>query len=286
MNLNNAVIDPRALHLMLREENLTVLDASYGMGGAPPRLYWQNARIGNAQFFDIDAVADQSTLLPHMLPAQEMFAAAVAAMGISNGDRVVIYDQTGITMAAARAWWMFRVFGHDNVAVLNGGLPAWQAAGLPMTTTPPRGPDAPGIFTAAFRPQLVRGKADMIAALARPESRIVDARAPQRFTGAAPEPRPGLRSGHIPTSINLPFNTLLDPATGRLKDEDALADATAHLSTETEIISTCGSGVTACVLALALHTLGRTDVAVYDGSWVEWGATDAGTPVDSGPAKV
>ena len=286
MNLNHALIEPLALNLMLREQNLVVLDATYGMGGTPPRTAWKALRIGNAQFFDIDAVADPLSLLPHMLPSADDFAAAVAAMGVSNDDRVVIYDQSGIAMAAARAWWMFRVFGHDNVAVLNGGLPAWRTANLPVSTIPPHPPESPGHFKATFRPELVRSKADVIAALSRPEIKIVDARSPERFMGTSAEPRPGLRSGRIPTSSNVPYMSLIDPVTGRMKDEGSLTAATESLATQPEIISTCGSGVTACVLALAMHTLGRTDVAVYDGSWVEWGAADAGTPVDSGPLKV
>jgi thiosulfate/3-mercaptopyruvate sulfurtransferase len=286
MNLNHALIEPLALNLMLREENLVVLDATYGMGGTPPRNAWKAMRIGNAQFFDIDVVADPLSLLPHMLPSPDDFAAAVAAMGVSNDDRVVIYDQTGIAMAAARAWWMFRVFGHDNVAVLNGGLPAWRAANLPLSTIPPHPPEAPGTFKATFRPELVRNKSDVIAALSQPDIQIVDARSPERFMGTSAEPRPGLRSGRIPTSSNVPYMSLIDPVTNRMKDADNLATATESLAAKPQIISSCGSGVTACVLALALHTLGRADVAVYDGSWVEWGSADAGTPVDSGPVKV
>jgi thiosulfate/3-mercaptopyruvate sulfurtransferase len=189
-------------------------------------------------------------------------------------------------MAAARVWWMFRVFGHENVAVLNGGLPAWRVAGLPVISTPPHPPEKTGRFTPRFRPELVRAKEDVMAALSRPEKLIVDARATDRFTGAVAEPRPGLRAGHIPGSINLPFVNLIDPVTGRMRPEDQLEPDLQAIAAYPEIISTCGSGVTACVLALALHSLGRTDVAVYDGSWVEWGEAYAGTPVDSGPSKV
>lgn len=286
MTLNHALIEPAALHTMLSEDNLVILDASYGMGGVPPRLYWENARIGNAAFFDIDDIADRASSLPHMLPTPANFAAAVSALGIGNDTRVVIYDQTGIAMAAARAWWMFRIFGHDNVTVLNGGLPAWQHDGRPLTTTPPRPMSPNADFKATFRPELVRDKATVMTALPNNAVHIVDARAAVRFEGAAPEPRPGLRAGHMPGAVNLPFVSLLDPVTGRLLDRDALTAATAPLAAAPEIISTCGSGVTACVLALALHTLGRSDVAVYDGSWVEWGAEDAGTPVESNFLKV
>lgn len=283
-----ALIEPVALSFLLVQDDVVVLDGSYAIGsaGETPYASWQAARIGQARFFDIDAIADRDSLLPHMLPAPAQFAEAVAAMGISNKTRIVVYDQTGMAMAAARVWWMFRVFGHTNISVLNGGLPAWRAAGLPLTTTPPRPVETPGTFTATFRPELVRAKAEIQAALAQPEIAIIDARSAERFAGIAPEPRPGLRAGHIPGSMNYPFPSLLDPVSGRMQDEDTLQHALRDVATAPAIISTCGSGVTACVLALALHTLGRENVAVYDGSWTEWGDAAAGTPVAAGAAKV
>lgn len=276
-----ALIEPEELLALLNAEdgNLRLLDATYAMGGpVDPRQVHAACHIGNARFFDIDEVADQDSDLPHMLPDPASFAAAVAALGISNDDTVVIYDQDGLAFAAARAWWMFRVFGHDRVRVLNGGLPWWRAQGYPVNDTPVT--PAPGHFKAALRPELVKSKEDVLQATTQPDIQIIDARAAARFGGTMPEPRAGLRAGHIPGSRNLPYTMVVDGTTGRLKERSELESLLKDFQQKPAIAS-CGSGVTACVLALAFHTTGKADVAIYDGSWSEWGRAAAGTPVST-----
>jgi thiosulfate/3-mercaptopyruvate sulfurtransferase len=222
-------------------------------------------------FFDIDDVAELGTSLPHMIPSPERFAAKMAERGIGNGDRVVVYDAVGLS-SAGRAWWMLRLFGHDNVALLNGGLPRWKEEGRPVETAPPKIP--PRQFLARFRPELVRDKAVLVADLGVHREQVVDARAAGRFEGTAPETWPGRRQGHIPGSRNLPFTEVLDPATGRLLAGAALQGAfdRAGIDPLAPTVASCGSGVTACVLALALARAGNRDVRVYDGAWAEWGS--------------
>lgn len=273
MVASDALIEPGALYDLLRQNGtVRTVDASFAMPGSipGPKDVFDRKRIGDAVFFDIDRIADPHTDLPHMLPSPAAFEDAVSGMGIGNDDLLVIYDQTGIAMAAARVWWTFRVFGHDNVRVLNGGLPGWEAAGYPVNTAPPR-PPSPSTFKARFRPGLVSTLQDVQHATSEKDSLILDARSPQRFSGTMPEPRPGLRSGHIPGSVNLPFTNLLDPSGHRLKSKDALEKEFQPFGDSTPLIASCGSGVTACVIALAACRIGRRDVSVYDGSWAEWG---------------
>jgi thiosulfate/3-mercaptopyruvate sulfurtransferase len=236
--------------------------------------------IPGAQRFDINDVADPNDPLPHTLPSPELFAQKVSALGVSNTTKIVVYDVYGL-QSAARVWWMFRVFGHDNVAVLNGGMPHWENQGKPVTDSPTPPRDR-GNFTSSFRPQLVRNRQDLLKNIESQAEQVADARANGRFKGTDPEPRAGMRSGHIPGSVSLPFTQLLGPDKMLLPADDirSIIDA-ASVDLTKPLVTSCGSGVTACVLALGCHLLGKDDVAIYDGSWSEWGGRDD-TPVQQG----
>ncbi|MBM3518380.1 MAG: 3-mercaptopyruvate sulfurtransferase [Alphaproteobacteria bacterium] len=241
------------------------------------RAEYAAGHIPGALFFDIDAIADRTTGLPHMLPSPADFAAAAGAMGIANDDPVVVYDGAGL-FSAPRVWWTFRVFGHADVAVLDGGLPKWRAEGRPTTTTVP-GP-APRAYRARYDSGLVRALGDMRANLASRREQVLDARSGGRFAGVEPEPRPGLRDGHIPGSRNLPFGDLIDAGRGTLLPAAGLRRrfTEAGIDLARPVVTTCGSGISAAVLALGLRVLG-TGAAVYDGSWAEWGSR-SDTPVE------
>ena len=253
--------------------NIRVLDASWYMPAQnrDAKAEFADAHIPGAVFFDIDAIADTASPLPHMLPIPQNFAKAVGSLGIDNDDTVVVYDGAGI-FSAPRVWWTFRVFGHDNIAVLDGGLPKWRREGRPLEsrTVKPHGIS----FAASFRPELVRDYAAMLSNLQTRAAGVLDARGPGRFTGAEPEPRPGLKGGHIPGSRNLPYQTLVDPASGTMRPVSELAEifTAAGIDPNQPVITSCGSGLTAAILALGLFLIGREDAAVYDGSWSEWGA--------------
>ena len=259
--------------------DLRVLDGTWHMPQLKrdPRAEFAQAHIPGAAFFDIDAIADHSTTLPHMLPDAATFARAVGALGVGSGDRVVVYDVRGV-ISAARVWWTLRAFGHDAVAVLDGGLRKWRAEGRPVETGAPA--PAARAFKATARPELVRDLAAMRANIASRAAQVLDARSAGRFAGTEPEPRAGLRGGHIPGSLNLPYDSLYR-ADGTLKPPGELRAALqgAGLDLARAVVTTCGSGVTASVLALALYLVGRRDVAVYDGSWSEWGGRPD-TPVE------
>lgn len=283
----NTIVSTAWLADHLDDPDVRIVDASYHLPGTnrDAMAEFVEARIPGAVFFDVDDIAAPESKapggLPHMLPPAGLFAERMAALGIGNDSFVVCYDVHGL-MSAARAWWMLRAFGHDGVAVLDGGLPAWKAEGRPLETgvaTPP----APARFTPHPRPALVRSKAEVLAGTV---GTVIDARARERFEGTAPEPRPGLRGGHIPGALNLPFGELLDPATKTLlpPEEIAARFAAAGLPESGPVTASCGSGITACVLALGLHRIGREDAAVYDGSWAEWGMP-GDTPVETGPAR-
>ena len=269
----------------LGDPRVRILDASYKMPGMTPtaREEYAGGHIPGAVFFDIDDVAQPGTTLPHMIPSPELFARKMEERGIGDGHRVVVYDTVGLS-SAGRAWWMLRLYGHDDVALLDGGLPKWKAEGRPLETAAPS-PAAGRHFTPHFDPALVRDKQALLANLGGRREQVVDARAAGRFEGTAAETWPGRRSGHIPGSRNLPFDRVTDPSTRQLRDADSLRALfrDAGVSLDRPIVTSCGSGVTACAVAFALHLIGHPGAAVYDGSWSEWGLP-GDTPVETGPA--
>jgi thiosulfate/3-mercaptopyruvate sulfurtransferase len=256
----------------LSDPDLRILDASWHMpaAGRDARAEHAAAHIPGTRFFDIDAISDSRSTLPHMAPTPEHFTAAVRALGIGDGQQVVIYDDSEVR-SAARAWWTFRLMGIRRVAVLDGGLAKWRAEGRPLDNAAPQIRDRH--LTAIRQPALVRDVTQVAEAAKLGAASIVDARASARFRGEAPEPRPGLRSGHIPGARNLPFGQLF-AADGTMLPPDQLRAAfqAAGVDLTGPVITTCGSGVTAAVLSLALARIGHRDNALYDGSWTEWGS--------------
>jgi len=269
----------------LSDPHVRVVDGSFKLPGITPtaREDYDRAHIPGAVFFDIDDICEPGTSLPHMIPTPELFAQKVGALGIGDDDRVVVYDSAGLS-SAGRAWWMLRMFGHHDVAVLDGGLPKWRAEGRPLDAALPT--RQPRRFTARFDPSLVRDKRALIENLATRREQVIDARAAGRFDGTAPEPRAGMRSGHIPGSRNVPYELVTDPQTRQLKSAGELAGLfrDAGVALNRPVVTSCGSGVTACALAFALHLIGHPGAAVYDGSWSEWGLP-GDTPVETGPAR-
>ncbi len=241
------------------------------------------AHLPGARYFDIDEVADIDTDLPHMVPTPGRFAKLMAAMGISNTTRIVFYDQKGLA-SAARGWWLMGLFGHDNAAVLDGGLPKWVREGRSVEAGAAAVP-APGVFKPDYRATRLRGVGDIIANVTSQAELVVDARAAGRFTGATPEPRAGMRSGHMPGAANLPYTDLLN-ADGTFKPVADLRArfAAAGVDGARPVVTSCGSGVTACILTMGLRLAGLPEGAVYDGSWTEWGGradTAVESPVES-----
>ena len=267
----STLISTDELSQSLASPDMVVLDCSWYMPSEhrDPAKEYAASHISDARFFDIDAVCDTASPYPHMLPSPERFAQAVGTLGISNSTNVVVYDGAGL-FSAARVWWMFRVFGHDKVRVLDGGLLKWKAEAKPVSSILPEA--QPATFTPRYRSELVR-KADSIAAnCTTNKEQVIDARASGRFNGTDPEPRANLRSGHIPGSINLPFRECTSPPFQTLKSVTELTNIFQQrgIDIAQPLVASCGSGVTACVLALALYELGAHNVAVYDGAWAEW----------------
>ena len=298
------VVSPAQLQAMLEDStrHVVVLDASWHMptSGRSGRADFLAARIGGALFFDLDGVKDARSPLPHMLPPAHAFAAACEALGIRPDTHVVVYDTLGV-FSAPRAWYTFRALGHTRVSVLNGGLVLWRAEGRPVeagdcstpvdaasvAATAAQAAPARPCSTHALNTALVKSLADVRTSVVEtPSVVLVDARPAGRFEGTVPEPRPGLRGGHIPGSRSIPFAQVLTPqGVFKLPEElrAVFADAGAPLDdATTPLWASCGTGVTACILALAAATAGREDVAVYDGSWTEWGAPELDTPVATG----
>ncbi len=276
----HALVSTEWLAEHLKDPNVKIVDASHHLptSGRNARAEYEERHIPGAIFFDIDAISDQDSDLPHMWPDAEQFAEQVGALGIGSDDRVVVYDTVGPT-GAARVWQTFRIFGHNDVAVLDGGLRKWLAEDRPVTSEVIPREAKP--FQAAKAKERIRSRKQILANIEHPTEQVLDARAFGRFHATEPEPREGMRGGHIPGSLNLPFPRLLGE-NGVFKSADELKTAfdVAGITEGKPITTTCGSGVTACTLALGLYLIGRDDVAIYDGSWSEWGSR-LDTPVET-----
>jgi thiosulfate/3-mercaptopyruvate sulfurtransferase len=284
MTTNDPLVSTEWLAEHLKDAKVKLLDATFKLPGMLPlpKDDYLAAHIPGAVYFDVDAVSDHSNPLPHMFPSAEQFGRDVGALGISNSDTVVIYDAGG-WVAAPRVWWMFLSYGHRDIRILNGGLKKWRAEGRAVETGEVTA--KPASFNASYDEKRVRSIEAMIANVASRAEQVIDARAADRFEGRAVEPRPGIRAGHIPGALNLPYNNLFDASSGTMKPLEELkkAFAGAGVDTTKPIVTSCGSGVSAAVLTLALYRLGVEDTALYDGSWSEWGKAD-GPAIATGPA--
>ena len=270
--MSNDIVSTDWLADHLGSPDIAIIDASWHLPTAnrDAKKEFAAAHIPGAQFFDIDELSDTASSLPHMLPSPEKFASRMRRMGIGDGKRIVAYDSVGL-FSAARAWWMFKVFGHDDVAVLDGGLKKWLAEGR-ATEDGPALPRQERHFTARFKGSMVKDMKDVAAALKSGAAQLADARSGTRFRGEEAEPRPGVRAGHMPGASNVHYASLLNPD-GTLKSppEIEASFAAAGIDLSKPVITSCGSGITAAILSLGLTLTGTRDHALYDGSWTEWG---------------
>jgi thiosulfate/3-mercaptopyruvate sulfurtransferase len=281
--IGRSLVSTEWLAAHLGDPDVAVVDASMYLptSGRDAAREYEEGHIADAVFFDIEASSDTASHLPHMLPSAEAFAGRMSALGLSDGDDIVVYDGSGANLSAGRAWWMFRLFGHERVAVLDGGLGKWRREGRAVERGMPA--RRRGSFTArAPRREAVLDLEQVRAAAAAGTEQIVDMRSAGRFAGVEPEPRAGLRGGHVPGSLNLPFQELVGPD-GTVLPADALRQriAAAGIDLDRPVVATCGSGVSACALIHALHLLGHEQVSLYDGAWAEWGSRDD-TPIREG----
>jgi len=279
----DALVSTEWLADHLDAPDVRIVDASFYLPAQKrdPRAEFSSQHIPGAVYFDIDVIADKSNPLPHMLPSPAKFAEEAGKLGLGSGNKIVVYDTTPMT-GACRVWWMFRTMGHKDVAILNGGLPKWMAEGRAVTDDP--SPRRDRDFSPTFNGDIVRSIDDVRSLIDSKKEQIVDARAANRFRGEVPEARPGLRIGHMPGAFNLPYNELIDAKTGTMLPADQIKAriAASGLDPTKKVTASCGSGVTACVVALGLYLTGAPDAAVYDGSWTEWGGR-ADTSIVTGP---
>lgn len=283
LSSKNPLVSTEWLASRLADPDIRIVDTTWFLPGAgrDGRAEYEEGHIPGAVFWDIDEIADKSSGLPHTMPTEDDFERHMERLGIGNDTDVVLYDALGL-FTAARPWWMLRAMGHDHVAILDGGLPKWKAENRPLSQdeAAPRS----GRFNASLNMSFFHDINDLKDNIKTKEKQVLDARSAARFAGSEPEPRPGCRAGHIPGSLNAPYDLLLDPDTKTVLPADRLKAVFqgSGIDPSRPVVTTCGSGVTACMLALGLHLTGRRDVAVYDGSWAEWGTADD-TPIETGP---
>ncbi|MFZ5914955.1 MAG: 3-mercaptopyruvate sulfurtransferase [Pseudomonadota bacterium] len=268
----NTLVSTEWLAAHLNAPDIRIVDASWYLPGSgrDPRAEYKEGHIPGAVFFDIDEICDTANPLPHMLPSQEKFASRVRKLGLGDGVKIIVYDGAGL-FSAARVWWMFRAMGHEDVAVLDGGFPKWKTEQRLIDDLPPQPRERH--FTARLNRFILRDVGQMAQNLHTGAEQVIDARGPGRFRGQEPEPRPGVRPGHIPGAINLPYTSLLG-ADGTMLPDTELREKVraAGIDMQKPAVNSCGSGITAAIVFLALHRLGHKSLALYDGSWAEWGA--------------